>query len=160
SGTLDAWSDDLRDYISSFRESPGQNASPIPVELHATIESSHWDTHGVIHLPKSSSISFTANFALPIGTTWSAFQMSPLKFSLDFSVFFLSAAPKFCHSNTLQDGILSGKLSLSETLQHPHIVGDMQLVNGKLGASSNSLFNVMGVSTRIIFDGNRASLEF
>src|SRR5206468_1855968 len=50
--------------------------------------------------------------------------------------------------------------SLSETLQHPHIVGDMQLVNGKLGTSSNSLFNIMGASTRIIFDGNRASLEF
>ena len=160
SGTLDVWCEDLRDYILSFRESPGQNAGPIPVELQATIESSHWDTRGMIHLPKSSSISFTANFPLPIGTTWSGFQMSPLKVSLDFPAIFVGAAPQFFHSNVLQDGILSGKVSLSETLQHPHIAGDLQLVNGKLSASSNSLFNLMGASTRIIFDGNRASLEF
>src|SRR5215472_14667939 len=104
SGTLDAWTDDLRDYISSLRESPGQNGGPIPVELQATIESSHWDTRSVIQLPKSSSISFTANFPLPIGATWSAFQMSPLKASLDFPAIFLAAAPQFFHSNILQDG--------------------------------------------------------
>jgi hypothetical protein len=160
SGTLDAWTDDLRDYISSLRESPRQDAGPIPVKLQATIESSHWDTRGVIQLPKSSSISFTANFPLPIGSTWSAFQMSSLKVALDFPAIFLAAAPQFFHPNIFQDGILSGKLSLSETLQHPHIVGDMQLINGKLAASSNSVFNVTGGSTRITFDGNRASLEF
>jgi hypothetical protein len=86
--------------------------------------------------------------------------MSPLKVSLDFPAIFLAAAPQFFHSNIFQDGILSGKLLLSETLQHPHIVGDTQLVNGKLAGSSNSVFNVTGASTRIIFDGNRASLEF
>src|SRR5262249_20746742 len=55
--------------------------------------------------------------------------------------------------------ILSGKLSLSETLEHPSIVGEVQLVNGKL-ASSNSFFNVISASTLAIFDGNHASMEF
>jgi hypothetical protein len=160
SGTLDAWTDDLRDYVSSLRESLGQNADRIPVELHARIESSQWETRGVIQLPKSSPLNFTANFPLPIGSTWTAFQMSPLTASIDFPAIFLSTAPRFFHAVILQDGILSGKISLSETLQHPRIVGDMQLVNGKLAASSNSLFNVTGTSARIVFDGNRASLEF
>jgi len=54
---------------------------------------------------------------------------------------------------------LSGKLSLSETLEHPRIVGEVQLVNGKL-ANSDSFFNLIEASTLAIFDGNRASLEF
>jgi len=159
SGTLDSWTDDLRDYVSTLRGSPRQKAGRIPVELQATIDSSQWDTRGVIHLPKSSPISFTANFPLPIGVTWSAFQMSPLKVSLDFPALFLAAAPQLFHSNILEDGILSGKISLSETLEHPRIVGEVQLVNGKL-ASSDSFLNVIGASTLAIFDGNHASLEF
>ena len=53
----------------------------------------------------------------------------------------------------------SGKLSLAETLEHPRIVGEVQLVNGKL-ANSESFLNVIGASTLAIFDGNHASLEF
>ena len=85
--------------------------------------------------------------------------MSPLKVSLDFPALFLAAAPQFFNSNILEDGILSGKISLSETLAHPRIVGQVQLVNGKL-ASSDSFFNVVRASTLAIFYGNHASLEF
>src|ERR1041385_5561134 len=48
SGKLDAWADDLRDYVPTITRSPKQNAKPIPVELQATIDSSQWDTRGVI----------------------------------------------------------------------------------------------------------------
>jgi hypothetical protein len=159
SGTLEAWTNDLRDYVSILRGSARQKAGPIPVELQATIDSSQWDTRGVIHLPKSSPLNFTASFPLPIGVTWSAFQVSPLKVSLDFPALFLATAPQFLHSNILEDGILSGKISLSETLERPRIVGEVQLVNGKL-ANSDSFSNVIGASSLAIFDGNHASLEF
>lgn len=159
SGTLDAWTNDLRDYFSTLRGSPRQKAGAIPVELQATIDSSQWDTRGVIHLPKSSPLSFTASFPLPIGITWSAFQMSPLNVSLDFPAVFLAGVPEFLHSNITADGILSGKLSLSETLECPRIVGELQLVNGKL-PMSDSFLNVIGASTLAIFDGSHASLEF
>ena len=159
SGTFDAWTNDLRDYVSTLRGPPRQKAGPIPVEFQATIDSGQWDARGVIHLPKSSPLSFTANFPLPIGVTWSAFQMSPLNISLDFPAVFLAAAPQLFHSNILEDGILSGRISLSETLEHPRIVGEVQLVNGKL-ANSESFLNVIGASTLAIFDGNHASLEF
>lgn len=159
SGRLDAWTSDLRDYISTVPGSSRQKAGPVPVELQATIESSQWDLRGAIHLPKSSPFGFTANFSLPIGITWSAFQLSPLDVSLDFPAIFLAAAPQFFRSHILEDGILSGKISLSETLEHPHIVGEVQLVNGKL-AGTDSFLNVIGASTLAVFDGNRASLEF
>src|SRR4030095_29693 len=66
---------------------------------------------------------------------------------------------QFFHSNILEDGILSGKISLSETLQNPHLIGEVQLVNGKL-ARSDSFLNVIGASALAIFDGTHASLEF
>src|SRR5438067_7731577 len=159
SGTLDAWTNDLRDYVPIVRGTRRQQTGPVPVEIQATIDSSQWDVRGAIHFPKSSPLSFTANFPLPIGITWNAFQMSPLKISLDFPAHFLAAAPQFFDSNILEEGILSGKISLSETLEQPRIVGEVQLVNGKL-ASSESFLNVIGGSTLAIFDGNHASLEF
>ncbi|HEY2681016.1 MAG TPA: hypothetical protein VGI59_06805 [Candidatus Udaeobacter sp.] len=159
SGTVDAWTNDLREYVSTVRVSPRQKAAAIPVEFQATIDSSQWDTRGVIHLPKSSPVSFTASFPLPMGITWSAFQMSPINVSLDFPALFLAAVPQFFHSNILEDGILSGKLSLSETLECPRIIGDVQLVNGKL-VSSDFFSNLSDASTLAIFDGNHASLEF
>ena len=159
SGKLEAWTDDLRDYLPAVRGTPGQNGKPIPVELQATIDSTQWDTRGVIHLAKSSPLSFTANFSLPIGITWNAFQISPLNVSLDFPALFLATAPQFFHTSILEDGILSGRVSLSETLEHPRIIGEVQLVNGKL-ASSDSLSNIIGASTLAIFDGTHASLEF
>jgi hypothetical protein len=160
SGTFDARTDDLRDYLPNLRGSPGQKSRAIPVEVQATINSSQWGTHSVIHLPSSSPITFMANFALPIGTTWSVFQMSPVEISVDFPAIFLEAAPRLFHPEIFQDGILSGKISLSETLQHPRILGDLQLINGKLSSSSGPFFNLTEASSRIIFDGNRASLEF
>jgi hypothetical protein len=159
SGTVDAWTNDLRDYVSTARVSPRQKPAAIPVEFQATVDSSQWDTRGVVHLPKSSPLTFTATFPLPIGITWSAFQMSPINVSLDFPAIFLAATPQLFHSNILEDGILSGKISLSETLECPSIVGEVQLVNGKL-VSSDFFSNVTGVSTLAIFDGNHASLEF
>ena len=159
SGRIDAWIDDLRDYISDPRGSPREKAARVPAEFQATVDSSQWDTRGAIDFPKSSPLSFTANFPLPIGTTWNSFQMSPLDVSLDFPGLFLAAAPQFFYSSVVEDGILSGKISLSETLEHPHIIGDVQLVNGRV-AGSNSLFNVVRASTLAIFDGNHAFLEF
>lgn len=85
--------------------------------------------------------------------------MSPLNISLDFPAVFLGAVPEFLNSNIPEDGILSGKLSFSETLECPRIVGELQLVNGKLPISG-SFLNIIGASTLAIFDGSHASLEF
>ena len=85
--------------------------------------------------------------------------MAPVNVSLDFPAIFLAAAPQFFHSSILEDGILSGTISLSETLECPRIVGEVQLVNGKL-VTSDFFSNLTGASALAIFDGTHASLEF
>ena len=160
SGALDTHVDNLVDYLSGFRASAGKSTHPIAAEVQATITSNRWDACGVIHVPESSPISFTANFPLRIGTGWSAFQLSPLNVTLDFPSIFLGKMRQVFHPEIFQDGILSGSISLSQTLQHPRIVGDVQLVNGRLSDSSGGWFNLTEASSRIVFESDRASLEF
>jgi len=105
-------------------------------------------------------VSFTANFALGTGTDWNAFRFSPLTITLNFPSIFLAKAPQLFHSQIFRDGILSGNVSLSETLEHPHIEGDIQLLNGKLSGDVVGLVNLTEASGRIAFGGNRASIEF
>ena len=160
SGTLSARADNLLDYLSGVRGPTGKSAGSVPIDIQATIASSNWDAHGMIRPPGSSPITFTANFPLRIGTDWSAFQLSPLNITIDFPSIFLGKMPQLFHPEIFQDGILSGSISLSETLQHPRIVGDVQLVNGKLSAGTTAWFNLAEASSRIVFEGDRARLEF
>jgi hypothetical protein len=97
---------------------------------------------------------------LGIGTDWNAFRLSPLTMTLNFPSIFLAKAPQLFHPQIFRDGILSGNVSLSETLEHPHIDGDIQLLNGKLSGDAGGLVNLTEASGRIAFGGNRASIEF
>jgi hypothetical protein len=157
SGTLNATADNLADYLSIFRGPLENNSKPMPVTIRITIDSSRWNAWGAIGSPDSSMLNFTANFLLPIGTDWNAFVVSPLSVVLDFPSIFLANAPQFFCPEILRDGILSGNLSLSETLQHPRITGDVQLVGGKL---ENAPVDLTEVNGRMTFNGNRASLDF
>src|SRR5436309_4851544 len=160
SGTLDARADDLLDYFPSFRGPAGKRVNHVPVDVQATINSGKWDARGAIRVPDSSPISFTANFSLPIGTDWNAFQLSPLNVTFDFPSVFLAKAPQLFHPGIFQDGIVSGSISLSETLQHPRIDGDVQLINGKLSGDGWTSFDFTEAGSRIAFAGNRAAVEF
>jgi hypothetical protein len=159
SGTLEGRLNNLLDYLP-VRRGAAQKANPIPADVQATIDSSNWDVRGVIHIPNSSPMSFTANFPLRVGTDWNAFRVSPLNITLNFPSIFLAHAPQLFHPQILNDGILSGNISLSETLQHPRIDGDIQLINGKLSGDGGTPFNLTEASSRIVFGGNRGSIEF
>jgi hypothetical protein len=160
SGRLEARADNLLDYFPGFGASPGKKPKPIPLDVEANINSSQWDARGTIHAPDSSPVTFTANFSLPVGTDWNAFQLTPLNVAVDFPSVFLAKLPQPFHRELFRDGILSGSISFSETLQHPCIVGDVQLLNGKLSGDNWTPFNFVEASSRIAFDGNRASVEF
>src|SRR5436189_823278 len=159
SGTLEARLNNLIDYLSIPREAAGKG-NQIPADVQATIDSGKWDVRGVIHMPDSSPMSFTANFPLPVGTDWNAFRISPLNITLNFPSVFLAKAPHLFHPQIFNDGILSGNISLSESLQHPHIDGDIQLMNGKMSGDAGGSINLTEASGRIVFGGNRASIEF
>ena len=157
SGMLNATIANLAEYLSIFRGPGENNIKPAPADIQVKIDSSNWDARGTIGLPDSSSINFTARFPFPVGTNWNAFLTFPLNVTLDFPSIFLANAPQFFHPEIFRDGILSGKLSISDTLRHPRIVGDAQLLNGKL---QNTSLNLTEASGRITFDGIRASLDF
>jgi hypothetical protein len=159
SGTLEARLNNLIDYLS-IPSGAAEKRNPIPADVQVTIDSTKWDVRGVIHMPNSSPMSFTANFPLPIGTDWNVFRISPLNITLNFPSVFLAKAPQLFHPQIFSDGILSGNISLSETLQHPHIDGDIQLMNGKLSGNAGGFVNLTEASGRIVFGGNRASIEF
>ncbi len=159
SGTLEARLNNLVDYLSVPR-GEAETTNPIPADIQATIDSSNWDVRGVIHMPNSSPMSFTANFPLRTGTDWKAFWISPLNITLNFPSIFLAKAPQLFHPQIFSDGILSGNISLSETLQHPHIDGDIEMVNGKLPGDGAGFINLTEASGRIVFGGNHASIEF
>lgn len=159
SGTLEARLNDLLDYLSVPRGT-GEKSNPVPADVQATIDSSKWDIRGVIHLPNSSPVSFTANFPLRIGTDWNALRISPLSITLNFPSIFLANAPELFHPQIFSDGILSGNVSLSQTLEHPHLDGDIQLMNGKLAGDKGGPVNLTEASAHLVFGGDRASIEF
>ncbi|HZR04544.1 MAG TPA: hypothetical protein VFA61_01795 [Candidatus Udaeobacter sp.] len=159
SGTLEARLNNLLDYLSVPRGT-GEKSKPVPADVQATIDSSKWDVRGVIHLPNSSPMSFTANFPLRIGMDWNAFRISPLSITLNFPSIFLANAPQLFHPQIFSDGILSGNVSLSQTLQHPHLDGDIQLTNGKLSGNKEGPVNLTEASGHIVFGGDRASIDF
>src|SRR5947207_4175156 len=159
SGTLEARLNNLIDYLSIPREA-GEKPNPVPADVQATIDSNNWDVRGVIHMSNSSPMSFTANFPWDIGTAWNAFRISPLNITLNFPSIFLANAPQLFHPQVFTDGILSGNVSLSQTLQHPYLDGDIQLVNGKLSREKAGPINLTEASAHIIFGGDRASIDF
>jgi len=159
SGTLEARLNNLLDYLSVPRGA-GEKPNPVPSDVQATIDSNNWDVRGVIHMSNSSPISFTANFPLRIGTDWNVFRISPLNITLNFPSIFLANAPQIFHPQVFTDGILSGNVSLSQTLQHPYLDGDIQLVNGKLSREKAGPINLTEASAHIILGGDRASIDF
>jgi hypothetical protein len=157
SGTISATADDLAEYLSIFGSPAGNNSKPMPARIQATIDSNKWNARGVIDLPGSSPVDFTANFPLPIGTDWTAFQTSPLSVTLDFPSIALASAPDFCRSEILPEGTLSGNISLSGTLQRPRVKGELRLSSGRL---QNAALNLSEVTSHITFTGDQASLDF
>lgn len=157
SGTLNATVKNVADYLSIFRGPGAANSKPTPADLQAKIESAIWDAHGRISLPDSSPVVFSGHFPIRIGADWNAFLAAPLNVTLEFPSIFLGSAPQIFHPDVFRDGILSGKISLSETLQHPRVMGDVQLLNGKL---QNAYMNLTDASGRVTFSGERASIDF
>jgi hypothetical protein len=160
SGTIEATVDDLAEYLSIFCGPAKENSKPAPTHIQVTVDANKWNARGVIGLPNSSPVDFTANFPLPIGTSWTAFRASPVEVTLNFPSIFLANAPQFFHPEIFRDGILSGNIFLSGTLQHPRINGEVGLLSGILDSGGRTPFNLSGVTSHITFSGDRGSLEF
>lgn len=155
SGNIEAKVGDASEYFLLGRTASGGGA--IPIQLEAKISSGSWDTHTVFTLPGSSPVDVTAKFPLKIGEDWKAFLASPLDVQINFPTIVLASAPQLFHPPVFSEGILTGAISWSQTLQHPSITGDVQLVNSKL---QNAPMDFTQASGRLTFDGNHGKIEF
>ena len=160
SGTISTTVDDLGEYFTVFCGPTEKNSKPAKAHIEVTIDSNKWNARGAIGLPKSSPVDFTANFPLRIGADWPAFLASPFNMTLDFPSIFLAKAPQFCHPEIFREGILSGNISLSGTLQRPRITGEVALSGGKMSGEGWTSFDLSDVSGHITFRGDHASLDF
>lgn len=77
----------------------------------------------------------------------------PISITLNFPAILLAKVPRYIQRGTFHDGIVGGKLAISDSLGHPRILGDIHLMEGKfaLGAA---------LSTRVAFNGQTGLIQF
>src|SRR5207302_2825133 len=155
SGSVEAKVGDASEYFLLGRS--GGSGPTIPIQLNTTISSGSWDTRAAFTLPGSSPVEFTAKFPLKIGQDWKTFLASPLEATIKFPAVVLGSAPQLLHPGIFNEGILSGSLSITQSLQRPNIVGELQLLNGVL---QNAPLELNRASGRITFNGEHGTLEF
>ncbi|HXY60377.1 MAG TPA: hypothetical protein VEH26_02095 [Chthoniobacterales bacterium] len=154
SGEIEGQVADASEYLLVGRIAPG---AAVPIQLEAKISAGVWNTHTVVTLPGSSPVDATAKFPLKIGEDWKAFLASPLDVQISFPTIVLTSAPQFFHPPVFSEGILTGAISWSQTLQHPSITGDIQLVSARL---QNAPLDFTQASGRLTFDGDHGKIEF
>ena len=104
----------------------------------------------------SSPITLEANLPVRLTARGNA-GAEPFSADLNFPALFLNRLPRYLSHDVFRDGILSGKLQMSQSLLHPAITGECQLTNGKLGVTPLHLTEASG---RIAFKGQTASIDF
>jgi hypothetical protein len=77
----------------------------------------------------------------------------PLSATLNFPAILLAKLPLYFSRRIFADGILSGRLTLSDSLHHPQVHGTAQLINGRL-------LGYGSLSTSLTFAGRTATINF
>jgi len=111
----------------------------------------------VTALPRGSDpVSLEASFPLKLEKRESGYALNtdgPLSATLNFPAILLSKLPLYLSRRMFVDGILSGRLTVSDSLSHPQLHGTAHLINGRLLGSPT-------LSTSITFGGETATIDF
>jgi hypothetical protein len=110
-----------------------------------------------VTFPGCDPISLDLTSQILLGKERSRATLEPISAQLDFQTLLLARLPRYITHDWLRAGILTGKLTLGQTLSHPAISGDLQLIDGKLGETP---LHASDVSGRLAFHGQTASLDF
>ena len=81
----------------------------------------------------------------------------PISATLDLPTVLLPKLPHCVTSEKFQDGILSGNLVASGTLQTPSLKGELSLLNGKFVKTPGP---ISGFGGRVVFNGQSATISF
>jgi hypothetical protein len=77
----------------------------------------------------------------------------PLSVTLSFPAIILAKLPRYLSPAIFTGGILSGNITIADSVQHPLITGSTNLVDGQLLRGST-------VSTGVTFKGRNATIDF
>jgi hypothetical protein len=104
----------------------------------------------------SDPVNLEASFPLKLEKRESGYVLNtdgPLSATLNFPAILLSKLPLYLSRRIFADGILSGRLTLSDSLHYPQVHGTAQLINGRLLGHGS-------LSTSITFAGRSAAIDF
>lgn len=149
SGTIDATTENVAEYFSGVHH-PAKTR-PISATLHADITSSVWEAHAVLDAPESKPVDISATFPLRIGQPLNALWTSPLTLTASMPALQLTEIPMRESTSRFQNGTVSGQLTITETLRHPKVTGQLSLMNVRYGLTD--------LNGRARFEGNHAVIE-
>jgi hypothetical protein len=153
-GGLDAlqgWSEmHLRDF--AMTDDPARTSA----DVETRFVSGTMTTKANAQFRDSSPLKLEASVPVRLGEQRSKATAEPFSGSLDFPKISVARLPHFLSRDWLRDGIFSGKLAFSETLQHPKILGDVQLTSGIPGSIPLKANDLSG---KINFKGTTASID-
>jgi hypothetical protein len=108
-------------------------------------------------LPRGSDpVSLEASFPLTLEKRESGYALDAdgsLSATVNFPAILLSKLPLYLSRWMFVDGILSGRLTVSDSLSHPQLHGAANLINGRLLGHPT-------LSTSITFGGESATIDF
>jgi autotransporter translocation and assembly factor TamB len=104
----------------------------------------------------SDPLKLEATIPLQLGkreTEYAFKSDGPIFATLNFPAIFLGKLPRFISRGIFHGGILSGQLAISDSLGHPRILGDLQLIDGRFGVGAS-------LSSLVTFGGQNATIAF
>ena len=135
---------------------------PISADLRAEISSGSLKLTSVATVTNSDPVKVSAMVPLDLTsasvTGRSIFaQDRPISATLNFPAVLLPKLPRYVTGEVLQDGILSGNLVASGTLQKPSVNGELALLNGRFIKTPGP---ISGFGGRVMFNGKSATISF
>lgn len=142
--------------IIHLRDSVFDHEAPFSIDAEARSSGGILTAKAVAILRGSDPINLEGSMPLRLEKRDSGYLLNrngPLTATISFPAVLLSRLPTYLSRWTFVDGILSGRLTISDSWPHPQLRGSAHLINGALlgGAS---------LSTGISFNGQVASIDF
>ncbi len=104
----------------------------------------------------SDPVNLEGSFPLKLEKRESGYAVNtdgPISATLNFPAIFLSNLPAYLSPRRFVDGILSGRLAISDSPHHPQLRGTAHLINGRLLGDAS-------FSTALTFGGQTATIDF
>ena len=139
----------LRDFV--LEGSPGLIAD---VETRLALGMANFKTNAIAR--GSDPVKITGTLPLRLEKADGDYALSsdgPLSASLNFPAIILAKLPRYLSPGIFTRGILSGNIAIADSVQHPLITGNTNLVDGQFLRGST-------LSAGVTFNGRNATIDF